>query len=193
VATLKEMGLDVHMITGDNWRTADAIAGKAGVDHMLAGVLPEGKAAEVQKLQSQGHVVAMVGDGVNDAPALTTADTGIAMESADITLMRGDLREIAAAIQLSRKTMSKIRQNLSWAFFYNSVGISFAALGFLNPIIAGAAMASRSVSVVSNSLSLKKFKMKQDVQEEERGDAGVKNLNNEENNMRMILKVDGMN
>ena len=166
VAALKDMGLQIYMITGDNERTARAIAGKAGIDNILAEVLPEGKAEEIRKMKEKGLAVAMVGDGINDAPALALADVGIAMgqgtdiamESADITLMRGNLLEIAAAIQLSRKTMQKIRQNLFWAFFYNSIGIPFAASGLLNPVIAGAAMAFSSVSVVSNSLSLKKFK-----------------------------------
>ncbi|MDC7233747.1 MAG: heavy metal translocating P-type ATPase [Spirochaetales bacterium] len=198
VAMLKEMGLQVYMITGDNERTARAIAREAGVDHVLADVLPEEKAEEVKKLQGSGHITAMAGDGVNDSPALVTADIGIAMgegsdiamESSDITLMRGDLREIAAAIQLSRKTMGKIRQNLFWAFFYNSIGIPFAALGLLNPVIAGAAMAFSSVSVVSNSLSLKKFKLKTP---DSRGAAVTEDGNQaEEMNMKTTITVEGM-
>jgi Cu+-exporting ATPase len=133
----------------------------------MAEVLPERKAQVVEQIRKQGRIVAMVGDGINDAPALVGADIGmamgtgtdIAMESADITLMNGDLMSVPAAIQLSQRTMRKIKQNLFWAFFYNSVGIPIAALGMLNPIIAGAAMAFSSVSVVSNSLSLKRFRV----------------------------------
>jgi len=196
VELLKKLGLDIYMITGDNSRTAKAIASKAGIENVLAEVLPEGKAEEVRKLQEIGKVVAMVGDGVNDAPALALADVGIAMgegsdiamESADVTLMRGDLREISASILISKKTMSKIKQNLFWAFFYNIIGIPFAALGFLNPIIAGAAMAFSSVSVVSNSLSLKRFKV-----DKNRAKNKQSKLEFEENNMTAtIINVEGM-
>ncbi|MBN2551927.1 MAG: copper-translocating P-type ATPase, partial [Spirochaetales bacterium] len=169
VDRLKRMGLEVFMITGDNRRSAAAIGAEVGVDHILAEVLPEAKAQEIRRIRAQGKTVAMVGDGINDAPALASADIGIAMgtgadiamEAADITLMNGELMNVAAAISLSKRTMRKIKQNLFWAFFYNTIGIPIAALGLLNPIIAGAAMAFSSVSVVSNSLSLKRFQMDQ--------------------------------
>lgn len=167
VARLKSMGIEVVMITGDNERTAKAIAAKVGIDHVLAEVLPEGKAEEVKKLQAQGKKVAMVGDGINDAPALATADVGmavgtgtdVAMEAADVTLMRGDLSSIPDAIMMSRKTMANIKQNLFWALGYNTLGIPIAAIGLLAPWVAGAAMALSSVSVVLNALRLQRMKI----------------------------------
>jgi Cu+-exporting ATPase len=173
VRRLRKLGLHVVMLTGDQPRAAEAVARAVGIDEVVAGVLPAGKRDAIQRLQQSGRVVAMVGDGINDAPALAQADVGVAIgtgadvaiEASDITLLRGDLRAAADAIELSRATMRTMRQNLFWAFAYNTVGIPVAAgvlypwLGILlSPVIASAAMAMSSVSVVSNSLRLRRFR-----------------------------------
>lgn len=173
IKNLRELGMKTVMLTGDNQRTADAIANSVGIDRIVAEVLPKEKVHEIEKLQSEydGHV-AMVGDGINDAPALKQANVGIAIgtgtdiaiESSDITLVRGNLSGVVTAVKLSKATFSKIKQNLFWAFFYNTVAIPIAILGLLHPIIAEAAMAFSSVNVVTNSLRLRKAKIKPDWQ-----------------------------
>lgn len=167
IESLKNLNLEVYMLTGDNAVTAKYIAQKVGIENVISDVLPTQKAQKIQELQKKGEKVAMVGDGINDAPALVTADVGIAIgsgsdiaiESSDITLLQGDISSVAKAINLSKKTMSNIKQNLFWALIYNIIGIPIAAAGLLSPMVAGAAMAFSSVSVVSNSLRLKGVKI----------------------------------
>jgi P-type Cu+ transporter len=165
VADLRQLNLSPVLLTGDNARAAQSVAAEVGIDEVIAEVLPSDKVDVVKRLQGEGRVVAMVGDGVNDAAALAQPDLGLAMgsgsdvaiEASDLTLVRGDLRSAADAIRLSRATLRTIKGNLFWAFAYNIAALSLAALGFLNPLIAGAAMAFSSVFVVSNSLRLRRF------------------------------------
>jgi Cu+-exporting ATPase len=165
IEELELMGIETGMITGDNQRTAEAIAVKAGISRVLADVLPDGKVDEIKRLQSDGRIVAMVGDGINDAPALKQANVGIAIgtgtdiaiEASDVTLVRGDLSAVVSVVKLSIATFRKIRQNLFWAYFYNTIAIPAAFLGFLHPVIAEAAMATSSINVVTNA-NLLRFK-----------------------------------
>lgn len=167
IKTLQNRGIEVWMLTGDNRRTAQYIADKVGITHVMAEVLPQDKAGKIDELRKSGKVVGMVGDGINDAPALTLADIGfaigngtdIAVEAADIVLVRNDLNTLVQAVTLSRKTMTNIRQNLFWALIFNSLGIPLAAIGMLTPIVAGTAMAFSSVTVVTNALRLKRAKL----------------------------------
>ncbi|WP_223484211.1 heavy metal translocating P-type ATPase [Pseudomonas sp. A-RE-19] len=167
VAALQASGIKVVLLSGDNHRTAEAVARQVGIERVIAEVLPDDKVAVIRQLQSEGQVVAMVGDGVNDAPALATADIGIAIgsgsdvakETGGIILLKNDVRDVVTAIKLSRATMVKIKQNLFWAFIYNSIGIPIAAFGLLNPIIAAAAMALSSLSVIANSATLKRARI----------------------------------
>lgn len=164
IQELKELGLETAMITGDNQRTAEAIGAEVGIDHIVAEVLPDGKVDKIKELQEKFGIIAMVGDGINDAPALTQADVGIAIgtgtdiaiESSDITLVRGDLSAVITAVKLSRATFKKIKQNLFWAFFYNIIAIPIAILGLLHPVISEMAMAGSSITVVSNANMLRK-------------------------------------
>ncbi|MDP2953923.1 MAG: HAD-IC family P-type ATPase, partial [Chloroflexota bacterium] len=166
VTALKGMGIETIMLTGDNERTANAMAKQVGIDKVIANVLPGGKVDVIKRLQAEGKIVAMVGDGINDSPALAQSNIGIAVgsgsdvakETGGIILVKDDLRDVPLSIMLSRATMKKIKQNLFWALVYNSVGIPIAALGLLNPIIAAAAMALSSLSVVGNAALLNRFK-----------------------------------
>jgi Cu+-exporting ATPase len=166
VAQLRSMGLETILLTGDAEEAASFVGREAGIEKVIARVLPEAKARTVEAVQKEGKRVAVVGDGINDAPALAQADVGvalgtgtdIAMETASVTIVRGDLVSLVHAIRLSQRTLTTIRQNFFWAFFYNIIGIPLAALGLLTPMIAAAAMAFSSVSVLTNSLRLKRFR-----------------------------------
>ena len=203
VSAMKKLGLQVVMLTGDNAHTAQAIASAAGIDQVIADVLPADKAAAVQDLQSKGHKVLMVGDGINDAPALVTADVGmaigagtdIAMESADVVLMTGSLAGICSAVEMSKATLKNIKQNLFWAFFYNCLGIPVAAAGLLSPMIGAAAMSMSSVFVVSNALRLRFFQPQHQSSgslEDNIIEIEENLLQEEEKQMETILKVEGM-
>jgi Cu+-exporting ATPase len=167
IAELERIGLKTTMLTGDNIRTADAIAKKVGISRVLAEVLPDQKVREIQGLQEKGETVAMVGDGINDAPALTASDVGIAIgtgtdiaiESADVTLVRGDLSSVVTAIKLSRKTFGKTKQNLFWAFFYNVIALPLAMIGLAHPALAEVSMAISSITVVGNTNLLRRAKV----------------------------------
>jgi Cu+-exporting ATPase len=189
---MHKLKLTVVMLTGDNETTAKAIADKAGIHRVIANVLPTDKAEAVKRLQAEGRKVLMVGDGINDAPALVTADVGmaigagtdIAMESAEVVLMSGSLTGICNAIRLSKATIRNIRQNLFWAFFYNCLGIPVAAAGLLSPMIGAAAMSFSSVFVVTNALRLRRFKPDTHI--------AVQETKKEEKVMSTIINVNGM-